>query len=204
MNIKLLGGLLLAVLIIGGAYWYLTQDVAVPTSEMNDSITDDSSSVVSTVSPTPKQTTTASQGSSLEFVQTTVKPGDRFGASTVLEVRGAQGGIPGPENIFIRFGGPIVWRGTFEDITLKDGEPFAEMINGPYIKLSAESEKTVPHPPLFDFDRTVLEYRISNPAVIGSDIKDGDLVEVVVDEYTYIEYPSEGSNSLTLKSIKKI
>ena len=161
----------------------------------------------------PKQSQTAvatssSQGSvkeigasgnirnSNEFDPTTIKVGDTVGLFTVSNVAAVDERAPiGPLNMRITFVGHVTLTGTIED------NRESELVRGFFIRLSEESKSKIPYQKI---DHNQYSYLILNPDLIEEGIRHGDMVEIVIRDYTDTAYPSEGADTINLRSIKKI
>ena len=141
------------------------------------------------------------------FDYSTVTKGEKFGTMVVNKVtsftsRREEVEAPPSENdIFIKFIGKTTVIGYLSMPTDNpmDGGTGPEF----YIhRLTEPSLKRLPH---LKTDTRSTWFGINNPEVImQSDIKNRDLVEVVIDEYNYELYPSEVWNSAHVVSIKKV
>lgn len=106
------------------------------------------------------------------------------------------------EYVKAKFTGEVTLVGQLRSPT---GEPLIDRWMGPDYSISNLSTSSVQKLPYSKYDSTRVSFGINNSEVVDStDVKNGDLVEVVIFEYNYLDAPVGAWNTTEIVSIKKI
>ena len=128
------------------------------------------------------------------FNASTIKVGDTVGSFKVVAVGPYNNIHQVSPNIQIRFTGSATVEGTLSDLRSERPEI------GLLIDFSDVSAALLPH----QEEGYIKVFRITNPEIVPQTLHDGDKVEVVINEYTYISYPADLSDTAKVVSIRKL